>query len=377
MKSIKRLLSITAAMLITCTVFGGCGQTEDESSSQSTSSEPQSAAPAITLPPAVDDESSAAESSSDSSEGDESSDSQATQSDNDSTESDAPQSADDSYKPLLWQATSPEGKTIKLMGSMHALREDCYPLPDYVQSAYDEADVLAVECDISNGMDNLAAMLKYSDRYTYPQGETLADHISEETWEGLKSYIEAHGQPIDMYETMQAWYIFSAIQTFGIQDAELDSNYGLDMQLLLKAHEDEKEIYQVESYDFQLELFMELSDETYDMLLTGYSAENSDAIKEQLLDTYDAWRTGDEAAFAENSDDVDLAELDEHELELYEHYNDVLIYDRNEGMAEKAEELVNSGDKAFFVVGLAHFVGKGGILDLLEQDGYTIEKISE
>ena len=46
-------------------------------------------------------------------------------------------------------------------------------------------------------------------------------------------------------------------------------------------------------------------------------------------------------------------------------------------MAAKAEELIDGEKRTFFVVGAAHFVGDGGIIDLLTKDGYTCERVTE
>lgn len=37
-----------------------------------------------------------------------------------------------------------------MLGSFHALKDECYPLPEAVTNAYNNADILAVECDITS-----------------------------------------------------------------------------------------------------------------------------------------------------------------------------------------------------------------------------------
>ena len=49
--------------------------------------------------------------------------------------------------PLLYKATSENGGEVWLFGSIHVGNDDMYPLPDYVNNAYNEADSLAVEVD--------------------------------------------------------------------------------------------------------------------------------------------------------------------------------------------------------------------------------------
>ena len=53
-----------------------------------------------------------------------------------------------------------------------------------------------------------------------------------------------------------------------------------------------------------------------------------------------------------------------------------MLYDRNEGMADKAEEYLHSGQTVFMAVGLAHFGGEKGIYKLLENRGYKVRQLS-
>ena len=53
-----------------------------------------------------------------------------------------------------------------------------------------------------------------------------------------------------------------------------------------------------------------------------------------------------------------------------------LITDRNERMAEKAKELLQS-KRVFIAVGAAHLGGDLGLLNLLKRKGYTIKPVTE
>ena len=54
---------------------------------------------------------------------------------------------------------------------------------------------------------------------------------------------------------------------------------------------------------------------------------------------------------------------------------DVILYKRNKGMAEKAEEYLKNGDNYFFMVGGAHFAGDKGVDDILKEKGYIVERV--
>jgi len=44
-------------------------------------------------------------------------------------------------------------------------------------------------------------------------------------------------------------------------------------------------------------------------------------------------------------------------------------------MADRAEEYLAEGGTGFYVVGAAHIVGEGALVELLRDRGYTVEKV--
>lgn len=355
-KTIRRIAAVAAAViclgLVSC---GNSGNTDNDLGS----SKAGTAAPAVTLP---DDGSDSSEDIADDS------------ADNDSSLADGEES--DEYTPAMWLVTSPEGETMYMMGSMHALRDECYPLPDYVQQAYEQADVLAVECDISDTTASFSAALKQMEKMYYDDGTTLKDHLSEEQYNEIDSYMKAHGDKLELYDGFQLWYLSQFLSTMALEDAKLDSTKGLDMNLLTMAHEDGKEVYEVESIDFQMDLLVGFSEDIYKVQLSGYSEDNIELLTEQYEQLYTAWRTGDLESLMELNEGGEVEEeYTEEETALIEEYNKQLVTDRNIGMAEKAEQLMADGKNTLYVVGAAHFVGDGGIIDLLTKDGYTCELV--
>ena len=161
-----------------------------------------------------------------------------------------------------------------------------------------------------------------------------------------------------------------------VEDAQLKSSKGLDMNLLQWAHDDGKEIYEVESITFQMDLLANFSEDIYKIMLSSYSADSQKELTQSYEDLYQAWRTGDTEAILALSDG-ETEQLDKDQQAAMDDYNDQMLYSRNKGMAAKAEELIDGEKRTFFVVGAAHFVGDGGIIDLLTKDGYTCERVTE
>jgi uncharacterized protein YbaP (TraB family) len=54
--------------------------------------------------------------------------------------------------------------------------------------------------------------------------------------------------------------------------------------------------------------------------------------------------------------------------------NDMMIYQRNDEMTKKVDEMLKGKEKVFVVVGAAHLVGEKGVLKQLEAKGYKVER---
>lgn len=139
MKKIHRTLSLFTVAAMCTALLCSCGEVPDSSRTDSSSK----AATTTT-----------ADTTADTTTGEASSTASATSAP-DSSVSDSSSAVTDDTKtngitPAMWKVTSPEGNTMVMLGSFHALKDECYPLPEAVTNAYNNADILAVECDITS-----------------------------------------------------------------------------------------------------------------------------------------------------------------------------------------------------------------------------------
>ena len=284
-----------------------------------------------------------------------------------------------SITPLMWKITTPEGNEMTLIGSMHALTDECYPLPDRIMTAYESADVVACEFDvIANGSD-LASQLTIMNESMYEdKAENIALHLSKETCDGLTGFFEHYGYSMDIMKHYKPWMLDMQCEQLISAEGGLDTQKGIDMHIIQKAHDDGKEIFETESFELQMGIFTGLSDDVYDVLLSAYTVDNLETLKKNLTDTYEVWKKGDISAteaFFTQADEETYGALTDKQKAALDEYNQALLYDRNKGMAECADKLLKEHKNTFFMVGLAHFIGEGGIIDLLEQKGYKAELI--
>ena len=353
LKRTKALLSLVlaAVMLSSCGAKGSSSESESSSSAETVTTTKA----VVTLPQ-------------DSSSGDQSS-----QDDENKEPSE--------ITPAMWKITADNGNEIYFIGSMHALKDECYPLPDRVMDAYNKSDVVACEMDMYGFTQNLSLQLKVANEYSMysDKDETIEQHFSAETCENVKGYLdETLGKgTYDIYKHYKPWMVASQCENAVTKACGFDIYLALDLKITEMAFNDGKEIYEVEG-ESQFDMISSIPDEAYDIKLADYSPENIELIKEQNNALYDIWKTGDIKAFEElfNGVEGDTGkEYTQEQLKILDEYNHMILIDRNVVMADAAEKLLKDHKNTFFMVGLAHFINDDGILALLEKRGYKVETI--
>jgi uncharacterized protein YbaP (TraB family) len=279
--------------------------------------------------------------------------------------------------PLLYKVTDKNGNTAWLFGSIHAGREDYYPLPDYVMNAFNGADALAVESNVVAQENDQAATTQIFTAMVYKDGTTIKDHIPAELYDRCVAVLQAENTYLPALDMFHGFFWMTLIQELALNNLSGDMMLGVDRHLMDKATAAGKPILEVENIEEHYYFFEKFSDEVTAMALesTVEMYENPEEADAELIEMMDLWVSGDEQAFADYlaSEDDDMTP---EEQKLYAEYNQVLISDRNLSMADWTENALASGDEVFIVVGAAHVVGEGALVDLLTQRGYTVERVT-
>jgi len=101
-----------------------------------------------------------------------------------------------------------------------------------------------------------------------------------------------------------------------------------------------------------------------------------DTVKEELTTMMDLWASGDEETFEEYLRmDVETEGATAEEIALAEEFIKAMYTDRNQNMADFAEDALKSGDEVFICVGAAHVVGDDGMVGIMTERGYTVERV--
>lgn len=275
----------------------------------------------------------------------------------------AQQAAKPATKHSLWKV---EGRTnaLYLFGSIHFLKKDFYPLPQPIEDAYKQSQVVVFEVNL-DAMDSPESQLKMLESGKQPEGQTLKDSLTKETYAKLESYLSESGAPIALFSPLRPWMVAVALIGSELMKLGYNPEEGVDKYFFGKAKKDKKEIVPLETLDFQLQFFTGLTKQEEDAMLRETLQEISN-FKKDLQAIIDAWKTGDTKA---------LEKLMLDAMRDYPQLHKKLLIDRNKQWAEKLQKLHASGKTVFVVVGAAHLVGKDSVIDLLNAKGLKARQL--
>jgi hypothetical protein len=264
--------------------------------------------------------------------------------------------------PALWSVQGEEGR-VYLFGTIHLMNRNVIWFDGYVEHAFRRAETLVVEVDqtaISRGervkvLQELALL---------PQHKQLSGIVSEEHMRELEEIMKPAGVSKEAMQRWRPWYAGITVTAAAARQAGYLPKYGVDITLLRKAKNMGMRIEQLESFREQLELFAGLDREAALYFLTD-SIENQEAIRKQFGEMKRNWLEEDLSAL-----EALLLESAEENRSFYRE----LFLRRNREWLPEIVELLKEPGEHFVAVGSGHLVGEDGLISLLRQQGYTVER---
>jgi len=271
---------------------------------------------------------------------------------------------------FMWEVRAREGEgKLYLLGSIHAGSDDMYPLNPIITEAFENSDILAIECDATTILQR-PDYLKLMEKLMYTDGSTLKDHLPRDLFEKTGAFLGKRGLPIEFFSLYKPIFLAQNITNLLLEEWGYSPDKGIDVYFINLAKERGMEILEIESVEFQLDMLGGFSEEIQVMELRRF-LEESEASRSMVEDMFRYWTEGDVKAFEELMT-LEDGSLSPEEEELYREYEKIMFDDRNLHMADKAEEYLEYGKTVFYIVGAGHMVGETGIVRLLRDRGYTV-----
>jgi uncharacterized protein YbaP (TraB family) len=263
---------------------------------------------------------------------------------------------------FMWKATRATG-TVYLVGSIHMLTKDYYPLSAELESAFKDSDLLVEEADLGE-MLSPTSQFALLQRGMLPSSTSLEKSLTPATYALLSKRIAASGMPIEALQRLKPWMIAITLEAIEWQKAGLDPDLGLDKHFYDRAHVDGKAVQGLETSEYQISRFDEMTMAQQDQMLAD-SLKDLDTETSNVTKLADAWKAGD----TQTVERIVLADLKSDPL-MYQR----LLVERNRNWLPKIEALFARRTHAFVVVGAAHLVGPDGVVAMLRARGYAVEQ---
>ena len=265
-------------------------------------------------------------------------------------------------KTSLWKVTA-EGseRIIYVGGSIHILAEEDHPLPAAFEKAYRASDELVLEIATSKepGSDTLALQ-----KGMYGKKGKISDDLSPDMYEKLIKYLKDVGLPKTAMDGFRPWMASMTISITEIMKLGRRPDLGVDTFFESKAIEDKKIISSLETTDFQIGLFTNLSKEDQEKMLLS-TLKEVENIENDFPKMVKAWREGDDSM---------VEEIINESMVGSPNFREELLDKRNVNWAKKINDFMKGDRDKMVIVGAAHLVGEKGLVKLLRDSGLKVER---
>jgi len=264
---------------------------------------------------------------------------------------------------FLWKVSTGTG-AVYLVGSIHLLTKDYYPLSPALDAAFKDSDLLVEEADFAE-METTASQFSLLTRGLLPAGQTLDTVVSPATYALVTKRVSDLGMPLEPLRRFKPWMLAMTIVEMEWQKAGFDASLGLDRHFYDRARAEGKMVQGLETIDYQVSLFDGMTMAEQDRLL----AESLEDIEQERANVFaltDAWKAGDAAAVER----IVLDDLKDDPV-MYQR----LLVARNRNWLPRIDALFTRNGRTFVVVGAAHLVGPDGLLAMFRAKGYKVDQL--
>ncbi len=262
----------------------------------------------------------------------------------------------------LWSVSS-DHNTVYLLGSIHVLKKENYPLHDNIYQAFDLAPHLVFEVNLDE-LSSPQIQLHTIKKGMYIEGHTLKDALTPENYDLVQTHLAQRGYSIEMFKLMKPWMLATTITLLELQKLGFATDFGVDQHFFLKAKTQGKTIEGLETVEYQINLFDNLSLGTQELFLLQ-TLKELNLLERQTHQLVESWTHGRVEGL-----EVMLENMQEFP-EVYE----ALITQRNNTWLPHVESYLQKEEPYMIIVGALHLLGEKGLLAMLKEKGYVIKQL--
>lgn len=272
----------------------------------------------------------------------------------------------DGYNNSLIYKIQSDTNTVYILGSIHVLAEEYYPLTRSFSYAYYNSQKVIFEIDpeILFSPDSLT---KYEKQYTFQNGKTLETVLSPKTYTLVKQKLNAIGADIQEVKKYKPWVLYLTLSGRFDSSVDFRPELGIENYFYRMAKDSGKPTGGLESMQDQLDVFDTLPLPIQDALLQESLAITGSKEREKaFLHMVKSWHQGN----------LDGLEQLVETFKTYPLFYKKLLVQRNLNWIPQIEKFLKEDKNVLVIVGAAHLAGKDGLISLLTDKGYQLERVS-
>lgn len=260
--------------------------------------------------------------------------------------------------PAIWKVEGGKAE-LYLFGTFHLLPRDLEWQNETIVTAMAASDTLVLEADTSNEAEIGALMQKYAFN---PEGKTLRSYFKDDEVERIDAAIKPWGMSVDGAAALKPWFVSLQAGLTAMFSLGFEPDSGVEQVFLAVAKKNAMALGYLESGDAGIRALADHPDQVQVNILLA-SIEDLVDIEQMMGLMIDAWSQGNIAAVADilNTSMAKTPELVE-----------AVLYKRNHNWIGPLKTMLESNGKYFVAVGAGHLAGKNNVIELLENEGYTI-----
>lgn len=267
-------------------------------------------------------------------------------------------------------------RTIDLVGTYHLTDPRLAPIASRLDPVIAKADAVLFEVTVADQKVFEDGLAKDFSPILITSGPTLLEMMSPEAWEQIAQKARAAGIPPWMASKMRPWFLSVTLAIPPcLRQQKAEAANGLDKRVAALAEKHAIPQVSLETVEQALSLFNKHPLEQQVKMLEATIAmvgANPDDHATTAAAYFD--EKGAEAllmAKLQLDKKIDLPQFERDQM--WGEFIADMLDGRN--LAWMPHILTHPGDNIVVAVGAAHLFGENGLLNLLQQDGYTVEQL--
>jgi uncharacterized protein YbaP (TraB family) len=266
-------------------------------------------------------------------------------------------------KATLWKVRG-DHNSVYLLGSIHVLSKQAYPLKPALERAFDDADHVVFEIDLTR-FDQKSFSKEFSRTAYYPPGQSLSSKLTPETIELLNRVLPSYGLSLKRVEHLRPWYLAEALSSRTLESAGFTNRFGVDLYFYRKAKAAGKPVLGLETLRDQAEIFDRFNDRQNEQYLLS-TISGLPEYAEMIRRLVNAWKDGDVRLLDRLLNQDKQADPITHET---------LFSRRNSKWVPEIERFAQASGNYLIIVGAGHLVGDDGVVAQLRRAGFSVQQL--